>query len=74
MCGKKGHAARDCWSRANQDRTVHEVEGAKVDSAAGEEFVFAIENVVKDVSLSRSGCEVNEDGLVLIDSGASINV
>ena len=28
-----------------------------------EEFVFAIENVVKDVSLSQSGCEVHEDGL-----------
>ena len=25
-------------------------------------------------SLSQSGCEVNEDGLVMIDSGASVNV
>ena len=33
-CGKKGHFARDCWSRANQDRTVNDVEGAKVDPDA----------------------------------------
>ena len=32
VCGKKGHFARDCWSRANQDRTVNEVDGAKADS------------------------------------------
>ena len=74
VCGRKGHFARDCWSRANQDRTVNEVEGAKVDSDAGKEFVLAIENVVKDVSSSQSGCEVHEDGFVMIDSGASVNV
>ena len=54
VCGKKGHFARDSWSRANQDRTVNEVDGAKADSDAGKWFVFAIENVVKDVSLSQS--------------------
>ena len=43
-------------------KTVNEVEGAKADSDAAKEFVFAIENVVKDVSLSQFGCEVNEDG------------
>ena len=74
MFGKKGHFARDSWSRANQDKTVNEVEGAKVDSDAAKEFVFAIDNVVKDVSLSQCGCYVNEDGLVMIDSGASVNV
>ena len=63
MCGKKGH----CWSRGNQDGTVNEVEGAKEDSDARKKFVFAIENVIKDVSLS-------EDGLVMIDSEASVNV
>ena len=46
----------------------------KVDSDAAGEFVFTIENVVKDVSLSQSGCEVHEYGLVMIDSGASVNV
>ena len=53
---------------------MNEVEGAKVDSDAGKEFVFAIENVIQDVSLSPSGCQVHEDGLVMIDSGASVNV
>ena len=73
MCGKKGHFARDCWSRANQDRTVNEVGGAKTGSNTSKEFVFAIEKVVKDVSLSQSGCEVSEYGLVMIDSRASVN-
>ena len=53
---------------------MNEVEGAKVDSDAAKEFVSTIENIVKEVSLSQSGCEVNEDGLVMIDSGASVNV
>ena len=74
MYGKKRHFARDCWSRANQDRTVNEVDGAKAEPDTAKEFVFAIENVVKDVSLSQSGSEVSEDGLVMIDSGASVNV
>ena len=55
-------------------RTANEVEGAEVDSDTGKEFVFAIEIVVKDVSLSQIGCEVNEDCLVMIDSRASVNV
>ena len=74
MCGKKGQFARDRWSRANQDRTVSEVEGAKVDSDAGKEFAFTIENIVKDVSLRERGCEGHEDGLEMNDSGASVNV
>ena len=53
---------------------MNEVEGAKVDSDAAKEFVFTIGNIVKDVSLSQSGCEVHEDGLAMIDSGASVNV
>ena len=36
--------------------------------------MFAIENVVKDISLSQSGGEVSEYRLVMIDSGASVNV
>ena len=51
---------------------MNEEEGAKVDSDARKKFVFAIENAVKDVSLSQSGFEVHEDGLVMIDSGASV--
>ena len=50
------------------------MEGAKVDSDAAKELMFTIENAVKDVSLSQSGCEGHEDGLVMIDSGASVNV
>ena len=29
VCGKKRHFARDCWSPANQDRTVNEVDGKR---------------------------------------------
>ena len=74
MCGKKSHLARDCWSRTHQDKTVNEVEGTKVDADAAKEFVLTIGNTVKDVSLGQSGCESREDGLVMIDSGASVNV
>ena len=75
MCaGRKRHFARDRWSQANQDRTVNEVEGTKVDSDAAKEFVFTFENIVKDVSFSQGGCEVHEDGMVMTDSGASVNV
>ena len=35
LCGKRGHFVRDCWSRANQDRTVDDVEVVRVDSDAG---------------------------------------
>ena len=37
-----------------------------------QQFVFTIENIVNDVRLSQSGCE--SQGLVVIDSGASVNV
>ena len=37
---------------------MNEVDGAKADSDTAKEFVFATEYVVKDVSLSQSGCEV----------------
>ena len=47
---------------------MNKVDGAKAESDTSEEFVFAVEHVVKDVSLSQSGCEVSEDGLVMIDS------
>ena len=72
MCGTKGHIARDGWSRANQDRTVHVVEGAKVDSDAAKEFLLTIENILRHGGLSQSGCEGHEDSLVMIDSGASV--
>ena len=74
MCGKKGHFARDCWSRAHYDKSVNKVEIDKVNAETGREFVFTIENVISDVTLSQNGCEEHEDGLVMIDSGASANV
>ena len=45
-----------------------------MDSDAAKEFVFTIENIVKDESLSQSCCGGHEDGLVMIDSGASVSV
>ena len=39
-----------------------------------ESFVFTIESVISDVTLSHNGCEEHDDGLVMIDSGASVNV
>ena len=71
---RKGTSRETVGREQTKTKTVNEVEGAKADSDAAKEFVFAIENVVKDVSLSQFGCEVNEDGLVMIDSGASVNV
>ena len=53
---------------------VNEVKGAKVDADAAEEFECTIDNTVKDVTMSQSGCESHEDRLVTIDSGASVNV
>ena len=58
----------------NQDETMSEVEGAKVDADTAKEFVFTIKNIVKDVKLSQSVCESHEDGAVMIDNGASVNL
>ena len=74
VCGKRGHFARDCWSRANHDKMVNEVEAENVNDEKGEEFVFTIENVINAVTLSQDGCAEREDELVMIDSGASVNV
>ena len=74
VCGKRGHFARDCWSRANHDKMVIKVEAENVNAETGEEFVFTIENVISDVTLSQDGCGEREDGLVMNDSGASVNV
>ena len=35
VCGKKGHFARDCWSRANHDKMVNEVEVENVNAETG---------------------------------------
>ena len=36
--------------------------------------MFTIEHVVSDVTMRQDGCAEREDGLVMIDSGASVNV
>ena len=74
VCGKSGHLARDCWSRANHDKMVKEIEAEYVNTETGKEFVFTIENVISDVNLSQDGCAEREGGLVMVDSGASVNV
>ena len=33
-----------------------------------------IENVISDLTLSQDGCAEREDGLMMIDNGASVNV
>ena len=50
---------------------VNEVEAENVIAETGKEFVFTIENVISDVTLSQDGCAEREDGLVMIDSGAT---
>ena len=53
---------------------VTEVEVENVNAETGKEFVFTIENVISDVTLSQDGCAEREDGLVMVDGGASVNV
>ena len=53
---------------------VNEVEAKNANTETEKEFVFTIENVVSDVTLSQDGCAEREDGLVMVDSGASVNV
>ena len=89
VCGKKGHLARDCWSRANHDKMVNEVEVENANAEPGKEYVYTIEHEVNVVNLSQSGCGVHKieerktardrdprthEGLVMIDIGASVNV
>ena len=74
VCGQRGHFARDCWSRASHDKMVNEIEAENVNAETGQEFVFTIGNVISDVTLSQDGFAERESGLVMIDSGASVNV
>ena len=74
VCGKKGHFARGCWSRANHDKMVNEVEVENVNAEPGKEYVYTIEHEINGLNLSQDGCVGREDGQVMIDSGASVNV
>ena len=60
MCGKRGHLARDCWSRANHDKMVNEVEVEDPNAEPDKEYVYTIEHEVNVVNLSQSGCGVNK--------------
>ena len=53
---------------------MNEVEVENVNAESGKEYVFTIEHEINDVNLSQDGCGEREDGLVMIDSGASVNV
>ena len=53
---------------------VTEVEVENVHAKPGKEYVYTIEHEINDVNLSQDGCVEREDGLVMIDSGASVNV
>ena len=60
VCGKRGHLARDCWSRANHDKMVNEVEVEDPNAEPAKEYVYTIEHEVNVVDLSQSGCGVNK--------------
>ena len=47
---------------------VSKVEVENVNVETGIEFLFTIENVISDVTLSQDGCAEREDGLMMIDS------
>ena len=53
---------------------VSKVEVENVNAETGKEFVFMIENVISDVTLSQDGFPEREDELLMIDCGASVNV
>ena len=59
VCGKRSHLARDCWSRANHDKMVNEVEVEDPNAEPDEVCVYSIDHEVNVVDLSQSGCEVN---------------
>ena len=60
VCGRRGHLARDCWSRANHDKMVNEVEVEGPNAEPDKEYVYTIEHEVNVVNLSQSGCGVNK--------------
>ena len=53
VCGKEGHFARACWSRANHDKMVNEVEVENDNAEPGKEYVYTIEHEINDVNLSQ---------------------
>ena len=53
VCGKRGHLAQDCWSRANHDKMVNEVEVEDLNAEPHEVCVYTIDHEVNVVDLSR---------------------
>ena len=53
---------------------VNEVEVENVNAEPGKEYVYTIEHEINDVNLNQDGCVERKEGLVMIDSGASVNV
>ena len=53
---------------------VNEVEVENVKAEPGKEYVFTVVNEINDVNLTQDGCVAREDGLMMIDSGAFVNV
>ena len=53
---------------------VNEIVVENVNAEPGKEYVFAVEQEINDVNLSQDACVAREDGLVMVDSGASVNV
>ena len=53
---------------------VNEVEVEDPNAEPDEEYVYTIDHEVNVVDLSQDGCVEREDGMVMIDSGASVNV
>ena len=60
VCGKRGHLARDRWSRTSHDKVVNEVEVEDPNAEPDKEYVYTIEHEVNVVNLSQSGCGVNK--------------
>ena len=53
VCGKRGHLARDCWSRANHDKMVNEMEVENSNAEPDKEYVYTIEHEVNVVNLRK---------------------
>ena len=60
VCGKRGHLARDCWSRANHDKMVNEVEVKDPNAEPDKEDVYTNGHEANVVNLSQSGCGVKK--------------
>ena len=59
---------------ATKTKTVNEVESERTDVDDSKRVCVHDWKTVDDITLSQRGCEGHEDGLVMIDSGASVNV